>query len=65
MTGGLHGREHAWQGACMAGGVHGGNVHGSSGCAGQEDMSGRGHSWQERWPLKRAEYILLECILVV
>ena len=40
-----------WQGVCMAGACMG-------------DMHGRGHSWQERWPLQRTVGILLECILV-
>ena len=45
--------EHAWQGVCMAGGMH-----------------GKGHMWQEgvhageKWLLKWAVRILLECILV-
>ena len=34
MAGSMHGREYAWQGACMAGGMCGGGVH------------GRGHAWQ-------------------
>ena len=68
--------RHVWRGACMARGVcmagglcvagghvwqgsmHGGGVmHG-------EGMHGRGHAWQERWPLQRAVCILLEFILV-
>ena len=43
MAGGMHGRGHAWQGACMAGGVHGrgacvvGGMHGrkNGNCSGQ------------------------------
>ena len=41
------------EGVCMAGGMHG-----------KDGMCGRGHAWQERWPLQQAVCILLECILV-
>ena len=47
---GMHGR-----GACMAGGGH----------VWQGGVHGRGHAWQERWPLQQAVHILLECILVL
>ena len=32
---------------------------------GRGDMHGRGHAWQERWPLQRKVHILMECILVI
>ena len=40
-------------GACVAGACVAGGMH------------GRGACMQERWPLKRAGRILLECILVM
>ena len=49
MVGGCTARGPAWQGACKVAGL---------GC-------GRGHAWQERWPLQRTVCILLECILVL
>ena len=56
FTGGgvrMHGRGHAWQGACMAGGMHGrgGGVHGPGGwqgaCVAGEGacMAGGMHGW--------------------
>ena len=58
----MHGRGcawgHAWQGAGVAGVAY----------MAEGDMAGgghgRGHAWQERWPLPRAVCILLEFILV-
>ena len=50
--GGVHGR------GCVACGVHGQGV-----CM-TGKMHGRGHAWQERWPLQWMVHILLECILV-
>ena len=49
----------AWWEACVAGG----DMHGM-GCPWQGGMCG-GACMQERWPLKRAVHILLECILVL
>ena len=54
--GGVHGRGHAWWGACVAWDMHGGGMH------------GRGHvwwgyAWQERWPLQQMVCILLEYTL--
>ena len=80
MAEGMCGRGHAWQGMCIAGGIHGregaymaGDCMAGGCVAG--DMHGRGHvwwgacmagghAWQERWPLQQAVHILLECILV-
>ena len=51
MVGGVHGRGHAWQGACVSGGHAWGGMHGR-GCAWQGGMHGRGacvaggHAWQ-------------------
>ena len=56
MAGGMHGRGHAWQGACvvmgmhgigacLAWGVHGGGACVSGGHAWQGDMHGRGHAY--------------------
>ena len=55
MAGGMHGRGHAWQGACVAGG---GGMHGR-GCAWQGahvagGMHGRGHAWQGRMRVEGA-----------
>ena len=70
----MHGR-----GACMAGSMCGRGACMARGHAGQGGMQGRGcvaggvhgrgHVWQgpsmqERWPLKQAVHILLECICV-
>ena len=58
--GGLCGRGHMRQGACMAGGMRGrGGMHGR-GCAWQG-----GRAWQERRPLQRTVRILLEYILII
>ena len=70
---GVHDRGCAWQGVCMAGGVHGrGSINGMGGMHGrghvwQVGKCGRGcvHVWQERRPLLRMVRILLECILVI
>ena len=58
MAGDMHGK-----GVCVAGGMHGRGV-----CM-AEGVHSRGHAWegacvQERWPLKWAVSIVLECILV-
>ena len=40
MVGGMHCRGHAWQGVCIAGGMHGGGaggIHGRVGCACRRD----------------------------
>ena len=53
----------AWQGVCMAGGVHSRmSMHGR-GHAWQGGVHGRGHAWHmvNEWAVQ----ILLECILVV
>ena len=51
---GVHGK-----GACLAAGVH------ARGHAWHGGVHGKGGAYvQERWPLKRAVRILLECILV-
>ena len=63
--GGMHGRGacvaggHAWQGMCVRGAWQEACVTGL--CV----AGGRGHAWQERWPLLRIVHILLECILVL
>ena len=54
MAGGMHGRGYVW----WWGGMHG-VLCVAWGCAWQ------GACVQERWPLKQAVRILLECILVV
>ena len=45
--GSMHGRGHAWQGACMVGGMHGGGMCGR-GCVVGACMFGMhgGHAWQ-------------------
>ena len=58
MAGGMYD-----EGACAVRGIHGGGMCGG-GMHGRGNMHGRGHAWQERWPLQRAVRILLECILV-
>ena len=51
MAGGMHGRGHAWWGACVVGGMHGGghawqgSMHGR-GLYMAGGMCGRGHAWQ-------------------
>ena len=45
---------------CMAGGMHGGGMHGRKGVC-----VWWGHAWQEQWPLQWTVCTLLECILVV
>ena len=67
----MHGRGHAWQGVCMAGGVHcrgacmAGGMHGR-GHAWRGPCMARGHVWQILRDMvnERAVRILLECILV-
>ena len=61
-----------WQGArAWQGGMNGRRgMHGGRGCAWWEaclvgGVCGRGHAWQERWPLQQMVRILLECILVL
>ena len=39
MAGGMHSREHVWQGACVAGACMAGGMHGRGGMHG-------GHAWQ-------------------
>ena len=63
-------------GMCGDGGSMCGGMHGRGLCMVVESMHGRGCAWQqgtcvaggacvqERWPLKQAVRILLECILV-
>ena len=53
---GVHGGRWVWVagGACVAGGMNGGVMHGQG-----------GHAWQERWPLQQTVSILLEYIFVV
>ena len=51
MAGGMCGRRHAWQIACVAGGMHGRGQAGG--------MRGMGHAWQERWPLQWSVHILV------
>ena len=46
----------AWQGACVAGGVHGRGE-----CGGGESV----RAWQKRWTLQRSVRIILKCILVL
>ena len=61
VAGGMHDRrEHAWQGACMVGGVHGRRACVAGG------MHGGGCAWQILWDTVNewAVRILLECILV-
>ena len=78
MCGGSHAPGGMHWGACVAGGMHGGHVWlvcMVGGKCGRGDMHGMGCAWQggmcggscmqERWPLKRAVHILLECILVL
>ena len=71
----MHGRGCAWQGVCMAGGVHGrgalvgghawqGVCMAGSVC-GRGGVHGRRRAWQEIRPLQRTVRILLECILVL
>ena len=52
MAGGMHGRGHAWWGEGVPGVVHGGGMHGRGAC-----MAGRCAwqvcAWQERRPLQR------------
>ena len=55
MAGGMHSREHVWQGACMAGGDMQGDMHGKGACVAGEMAT----SADSAHP-----YILLECILV-
>ena len=45
-NGGMHGRGCARQGACMAGGMCGGGMHGRE-CVWQGGMHGRGYVWQQ------------------
>ena len=54
--------EHGWQAACVAGGCAFQGVCTVGGGRGA-CMTGEG-AWQERWSLKRAVHILLECIIV-
>ena len=67
----MHGRGHAWQGACMVGGMHGGGMCMAGGCvwwgacmAG--GLCSEGRAWKilrdtvNEWAVR----ILLECILV-
>ena len=64
MAGGMHdGGGHAWQWACVAGGVHGRGYAWWGACMAEVCMAG-GHAWQDRWPLQRTVCILLEWILV-
>ena len=60
MVGGVHGRGHAWQGACMAGGMHG------EGCMAGDVHAMHAPQHYEIWSVNaRAVRILLECILVL
>ena len=54
----------AWQGACMAGAMHHGGMHGGGAWQGT-CMAGGGFAYRERRPLQRTVRILLECILVL
>ena len=71
VAGGMHGwGGHAWLGMCKARGACvavGCAWQGEGTCMAREACVvgvGRGHAWQERWPLQRTVHILLECILV-
>ena len=49
--GSMHGRGHAWEGACMVGGMCGGGMHGMGACVtkgpmGQGVCMAGGHVWQ-------------------
>ena len=56
MAGGMHSREHVWQGACVAGACMAGGMHGRGWHAWGTYMA-RGHVWQERWPLQQTVHI--------
>ena len=70
MAGGHAWQGHAWQGDVCGKGAHMAGGHAWQGHAWQGDVCGKGTCGgggtcvQERWPLKRAVRILLECILV-
>ena len=68
---------HAWQGVCMAGGMHGRGVCMARGASMVGGMHGGGmhdrgrgcvwqggYAWQDRRPQQRTVCNLLECILV-
>ena len=63
-SGGMHGRGHVWQGACVAGGVHDGGACVAGDMHSMETCT-VGACMQEGQPLKWTVHILLECILVM